>query len=104
MSAPGRALVRERDTFPKLVRINAEQMPTKVAIREKDFGIWQSYTWRDYYGQSRLIGLGLAALGFARGDKAAIIGDNRPQLYWSVMATQALGGVAVPLYQDSIEK
>jgi len=104
MSAPGRALVRERDTFPKLVRINAEQMPTKVAIREKDFGIWQSYTWRDYYEQSRLIGLGLAALGFARGDKAAIIGDNRPQLYWSVMATQALGGVAVPLYQDSIEK
>ena len=104
MSAPGRALVRERDTFPKLVRINAEQMPTKVAVREKDFGIWQSYTWRDYYEQSRLIGLGLAALGFARGDKAAIIGDNRPQLYWSVMATQALGGVAVPLYQDSIEK
>ena len=104
MSAPGRALVRERDTFPKLVRINAEQMPTKVAVREKDFGIWQSYTWRDYYEQSRLIGLGLAALGFTRGDKTAIIGDNRPQLYWSVMATQALGGVAVPLYQDSIEK
>ncbi len=93
-----------RDTFPKLVKFNAERMARKVAIREKDFGIWQSYTWRDYYEQARLIGLGLAALGFARGDKTAIVGDNRPQLYWAVTATQALGGVAVPLYQDSGEK
>ncbi len=92
------------DTFPKLVRSNAERMPRKIAIREKDYGIWQSYTWRDYFEQARLIGLGLAALGFSRGDKVAIVGDNRPQLYWAVMATQALGGVPVPLYQDSIEK
>ncbi|MBI1962629.1 MAG: AMP-binding protein, partial [Candidatus Rokubacteria bacterium] len=94
----------ECDTFPKLVRDNAERFPAKVAIREKDYGIWQAYTWRDYYEQARLIALGLAALGFARGDKVAIIGDNRPQLYWAVMAAQALGGVPVPIYQDSIEK
>jgi len=94
----------QRDTFPKLVRSNAERIPRKVAIREKDFGIWQSYTWKDYFAEARLIGLGLAALGLARGDKTAIIGDNRPQLYWAVMATQALGGIPVPLYQDSIEK
>jgi len=93
-----------QDTFPKLVRLNAERIPRKVAIREKDLGIWQSFTWADYYEQARLIALGLAALGFERGDAVAIIGDNRPQLYWAVMATQALGGVPVPLYQDAIEK
>ncbi len=92
------------DTFPKLLRQNAERFPRKVAMREKDFGIWQSCTWGDYLEQSRLIALGLASLGFARGDKVAIVGDNRPQLYWAMAATQALGGVPVPLYQDSIEK
>jgi long-chain acyl-CoA synthetase len=92
------------DTFPKLVQANAERIPKKVAIREKDYGIWQSYTWREFLEQSKLIALGLASLGFQRGNKTAIIGDNRPQLYWSVMATQALGGIPVPLYQDSIEK
>src|SRR5262249_58076720 len=74
------------DTFPKLVRLNAERIPRQIAIREKDLGIWQSYTWRDYLDRSRLIGLGLASLGFARGDKVAIIGDNRPELYWAVTA------------------
>jgi len=94
----------ERDTFPKLVRLNAAQRPRKVAIREKDYGIWQSYTWRDYFEQARLIALGLASLGFRRGDRVVIVGDNRPQLYWAVMATQALGGVPVPVYQDAVEK
>jgi long-chain acyl-CoA synthetase len=93
-----------RDTFPKLVQSNAERLPGKVAIREKDLGLWQTFTWRDYLEQSRLIALGLAALGFRRGDKVAIVGDNRPQLYWSTLAVQALGGVPVPLYQDSIER
>jgi len=94
----------DRDTFPKLVIRNAERFGHRVAIREKDYGIWQAYTWRDYVDQARLIALGLASLGFARGDKIAIIGDNRPQLYWTVMAAQALGGVPVPIYQDSIER
>jgi long-chain acyl-CoA synthetase len=94
----------DADTFPKLVRANAARMPRKVAIREKDLGIWLSYTWADYHAQARLIALGLASLGFARGDKVAIVGDNRPQLYWAVLAAQALGGVPVPIYQDSIEK
>ncbi len=93
-----------RDTFPKLIRDNATRMSRRVAIREKDYGIWQASTWRDYLEQARLIALGLASLGFARGDKTAVIGDNRPELYWAVAATQALGGVPVPIYQDSIEK
>ena len=81
MSAPVPGLDSARDTFPKLVGHNAERFPRKVAIREKDFGIWQSSTWADYLEQSRLIALGLACLGFARGDRTAIVGDNRPQLY-----------------------
>ena len=104
MTSPVRELDPEGDTFPKLVKVNAEGIPRKVAIREKDYGIWQSYTWAEYLEQARLIALGLASLGFDRGDKTAVIGDNRPQLYWAMLATQALGGVPVPLYQDSIEK
>ncbi|HXH81980.1 MAG TPA: AMP-binding protein [Candidatus Tectomicrobia bacterium] len=94
----------QHDTFPKLVCDNARTMPDRVAIREKDLGIWQAYTWRDYLERGRRIALGLASLGFRRGDTVAIVGDNRPELYWSVLATQCLGGVPVPLYQDSIEK
>jgi long-chain acyl-CoA synthetase len=92
------------DTFPKLVRRNAERFPGKIAIREKDLGIWQTYTWREYFEQSQRIATGLVSLGFERGDKVAIIGDNRPPLYWATMACQALGGIPVPIYQDSIDK
>src|SRR3989304_5448846 len=104
MTSPVRELDPEGDTFPKLVRVNAERIPRKVAIREKDYGIWQSYTWAEYLEQARLIALGLASLGFDRGEKTAVIGDNRPQLYWAMLAPQAFGGVPGPLYQDSIEK
>jgi len=104
MTAPDLTIDPALDTFPKLVRHNAQRLPRKVAVREKDYGIWQSYTWSDYFEQVRLIALGLAALGFQRGDRAAIVGDNRPQLYWTVAAVQALGGVPVPLYQDAIER
>jgi long-chain acyl-CoA synthetase len=101
---PAPVLDSALDTFPKLAARNAQRFPRKVAIREKDLGIWQAYTWSEYLEQARLIALGLAALGFTRGDKTAVVGDNRPQLYWGMLATQALGGVPVPLYQDSIEK
>src|SRR5262249_57354517 len=87
-----------------LVGENAERRSGRVALRERDYGIWQSYTWRDYSERARRIALGLASLGLSRGDKVAIVGDNRPELYWSVLATQALGGVPVPVCQDSIEQ
>jgi long-chain acyl-CoA synthetase len=98
------ATTREHDTFPKLARANAQRIPERVAMREKDYGIWQSTTWGQYLAEARAIALGLASLGLTRGDKVAIVGDNRPQLYWAVLATQALGGVPVPLYQDSVER
>ena len=91
-------------TFPNsLVEKAGKYGDRKVALREKDLGIWQSYTWSEYLEQVRQFALGLAALGFQRGDKVAVIGDNRPRLYWAMIATQCLGGVPVPLYQDAIE-
>lgn len=90
-------------TFPHILLHNAQKYGhNKVAMREKDYGIWQSYSWQDYLDQVKDFALGLASLGFKRGDKMAIIGDNRPQLYWGLAACQCLGGVPVPLYQDAI--
>ncbi len=98
-------MIESIDTFPKILLHNAQKYRDgKIAIREKDYGIWQSYSWKDYLDQVRDFALGLASLGFKRGDKMAIIGDNRPQLYWGMAACQCLGGVPVPLYQDAIEK
>ena len=92
-------------TFPHILLDNAKKFPpTKAAIREKDLGIWQSYSWQDYLEQVKDFALGLASLGFKSEDKMAIIGDNRPQLYWGMAACQCLGGVPVPLYQDAIHK
>src|SRR5579875_3020912 len=87
------------DTIPKLLLHHAREHGNKAAIREKEFGIWQTYTWAASYDNVRAMALGLAALGFQRGDKLAIIGDHRPQLYWGFAAAQALGGVPVPLYR-----
>jgi len=90
------------DTFPKLLLDHARLRPDRPANREKDYGIWQSWTWAEVALEVEALACGLASMGFQRGDKLAIIGDNRPRLYWSIAATQALGGVPVPIYQDSI--
>jgi long-chain acyl-CoA synthetase len=91
-------------TFPLIFQENARRIADWPAIREKDLGIWQTWSWGEAFQQVRDLAHGLAALGFQRGDRLAVIGDNRPQLYWAIVAAQALGGVPVPLYQDSIEK
>ena len=90
------------DTFPRLILHHARVRPRRPAIREKDFGIWQTWTWGEAAREIRAFACGLAARGFARGDRLAIIGDNRPRLYWAMAAAQCLGGVPVPLYQDSV--
>jgi len=90
------------DTFPKLLLDHVRLRPDRPANREKDYGIWQSWTWAEVALEVEALACGLASMGFQRGDKLAIIGDNRPRLYWSIAATQALGGVPVPIYQDSI--
>jgi len=90
------------DTLPKRLIEQARTRADGVFLREKDLGIWQPFTWAQVEKEVRSLALGLAAHGFKRGDKAAIIGDNRPHLYIAVGAVQALGGVPVPMYQDSI--
>ena len=112
MTASAFAPVRDRqtvaarsgapDTFPKLLLEHARVRPDRPANREKDYGIWQSWSWAEVAAEVEALACGLAASGFRRGDKLAIIGDNRPRLYWAIAATQALGGVPVPIYQDSI--
>jgi long-chain acyl-CoA synthetase len=90
------------DTFPKLLLEHARVRADRPANREKDYGIWQSWNWAQVASEVEALACGLSAMGFRRGDKLAIIGDNRPRLYWAIAATQALGGVPVPIYQDSI--
>ena len=90
------------DTIPKLLLDHAKRRGDSPANRHKDFGIWQSWTWSEVAKEVRNLACGLAKLGFKRGDKLAVIGDNRPRLYWSMVAAQALGGIPVPLYQDSV--
>jgi len=91
-----------RDTFPKLLAERARSGPDRPAYREKEYGIWQTYDWAHVAGQVRLLAAGLADLGFRRGDRLIVVGDNRPRLYWSMCAAQSLGGVPVPVYQDSV--
>jgi long-chain acyl-CoA synthetase len=90
------------ETLPSLLRRNAQSMPRHPAMREKHRGIWQTLTWFEYWSLVRDFALGLAANGFRRGDKLAVTGDNRPRLYAAQLAAQCLGGIAVPVYQDSI--
>jgi len=92
----------EGDSFPKLLISNAALRAARPAMREKEFGIWQRWTWAEVLDEVRSLACGLAAAGLKRGDKLAIIGDNRPQFYWSMVAAQVIGAVPVPMYQDSI--
>jgi long-chain acyl-CoA synthetase len=91
----------QNETFPRWLLTHALVRPGKPAFREKYLGIWQSWTWAQVGDEVRALACGLASLGFERGMNLAIIGDNRPRLYWSMLAAQCLGGVPVPLYQDA---
>ncbi len=98
LGVPGEA----PDTFPRLLLHHVAVRGERPAIREKDYGIWQTWTWRQVLDEVRAIACGLAAEGFQRGQRLAIIGENRPRLYWAMAAAQALGGIPVPLYQDAV--
>jgi long-chain acyl-CoA synthetase len=90
------------DTFPRLLLQHARVRGDRPAMREKDLGIWQSWNWAQVADEVAAMACGLAELGFKRGDRLAIIGDNRPRLYWAMCAAQTLGGIPVPLYQDAV--
>jgi len=90
------------DTFPKLLLVNAVRRGDRPAMREKEFGIWHSWTWTQVLEEIRPFSIGLAELGVRRDDKIAIVGANKPRLYWTMCAAQALGAIPVPVYQDSV--
>jgi len=90
------------DTFPKLLMHHAEVRGARPAIREKDLGIWQTWTWRQFADEVRSLACGLALQGLKRGDHFALVGDNRPRLYAALAAAQSLGAIPVPLYQDAV--
>jgi len=90
------------DTWPKILKYNYERYgPNHTAMRHKHRGIWQPYTWKDYYLNVKCLALGLISLGFEPGDKVLIIGDNAPQRYYSELAVQSNHGVSVGLHPDS---
>jgi long-chain acyl-CoA synthetase len=90
------------DTFPKLLAERARNSGDRPAFREKQYGIWQAHSWRDVADNINALAAGLAGLGFRAGDRLIVVGDNRPRLYWAMTAAQSLGGVPVPVYQDSV--
>ena len=90
------------DTPPKLLLFNARVHGQRPAIRHKDFGIWQTWSWARLLAQVRAFSIGLRKLDLKRGDTVAIIGDNRPRLYATFAAVQSLGAIPVPVYQDSV--
>ncbi|MEP7156241.1 MAG: AMP-binding protein [Betaproteobacteria bacterium] len=89
-------------TFPRLLLKHAAERRDRPALREKDLGIWQTWSWGQSAEEIRALACGLASLGLKRGDALAIIGENRPRLYWSLTAAQSLGAIPVPLYQDAV--
>jgi len=89
-------------TIPQLLRWRVERTGDKVALREKEFGCWNSYTWNDYYHSVRKTGLGLQKLGLKKGDAIALIGDNIPEMLFTAIGAQAVGGISVAIYQTTM--
>lgn len=90
------------DTFPKLLIRNAHLYGSRPSMRHKDLGVWQTWTWGEVLEIVRAYAVGLHRLGLKRGETIAIVGANRPKLYWSVMAAQTLGAIPVPVYSDAV--
>jgi len=89
------------DTWPKILKHNYEEYGSShIAMRYKQYGIWQPYTWKDYFVNVKYLALGLLSLGFEPGDKVLIIGDNAPQWYYAELAAQANHGASVGVYSD----
>ena len=90
------------DTMPRLLARNVAEFGDSPAYREKDLGIWQTWTWKESSSEVMNLAKGLIDLGIKEADHVAVIGRNRPYLYWSLLAIQHIGAVPVPLYQDAV--
>ena len=89
-------------TFPRLLMQHAKQRPSAPAMREKEYGIWQTLSWADLAKMVSHMACGLHQMGLQRGDHLIVVGSNRPRLYAAMLATQALGAIPIPLYQDAV--
>jgi long-chain acyl-CoA synthetase len=89
-------------TFPRLLLEHARQRPNEHALREKEYGIWQTWSWQRAADEVRWMACGLTSLGFKAGNNLAIAGNNRPHLYLTFLAVQSLRGIPVPMYQDAV--
>jgi len=98
------ARAAEADTYPKLLRLNAREHGSEIALREKDLGLWRVLTWNDYHARVQDFALGLTELGLARGDVIGIIGDNRPDWVAAEIATHAIGALSLGLYRDVLDE
>jgi len=90
------------DTIPKLIKHNYQQWDQHIAMCMKSFGVWQTYSWKDYYEKVKYFSLGLISLGLEPGDVVCIIGDNEPEWFWGEFAIQAAGGIATGIFVDSV--
>ena len=88
-------------TLPRILAANAAAVPSGVAFREKDRGIWQEFTWKQVNDTVLAIAAGLQALGLARGQGVLVLGDNRPRLYMGMLSVSALAAYAMPVYPDA---
>lgn len=102
MDYKGRAA--KADTFPKMLRLNATEHGDEIALREKDFGLWRTFTWNDYQARTRDFALGMVELGIGRGDVVGIIGDNRPDWAAAEVAAHAIGAMSLGLYRDVLDE
>ncbi|HMP12201.1 AMP-binding protein, partial [Hydrogenophaga sp.] len=89
-------------TFPRLLLDHAKKRPDSPAMREKEYGIWQTFTWSGMAQLVEAIACGLHQAGLQRGEHMVVIGANRPRLYATMLAAQSLGAIPVPLYQDAV--
>ncbi|MBM6596478.1 long-chain fatty acid--CoA ligase [Microvirga sp. BT291] len=96
------ARVSQADTFPKLLRLNASEHGADIAMREKDLGLWRSFTWKNYHDRVRAFALGLYDLGLRKGDVVSIIGDNRPDWVSGEIAAHAVGAMSLGMYRDAL--
>jgi len=94
--------IKTHDTFPKILRYNAQNWPNEVAMREKEFGIWNEFTWADYQEEVKLMAVGMHVLGCGKGDTVGLLGKNRPEWVWGEVAAQAIGSMSMGIYEDSL--
>lgn len=91
-----------KNTIPQLLLRRARSTGDKVALREKDYGYWNSYTWNQYHDQVRKIALGLTRIGLKKGDRLALIGDNIPEMLFMALGTQSIGAISAGIYQTTL--